>query len=130
MKQLKRRQLARRVALIASLVLFPVTLYYFSPVLSLQGASMGIVSGSILVFGAQFLIALFLGRAFCGWACPAGAAQEIVLGFRGRRIRRRIGWIKWLVWAPWFVAILLMTLRAGGVRTVDFTWRTWHGISV
>ena len=117
--------------MIASFALFPITLYYFSPVMSLQGAWMGIASGSILVFGAQFLSALFLGRAFCGWACPAGGAQEIVLGFKGRKAnRKRIRWIKWLIWTPWILGVIFMALRAGGIHSVDFTFNTWHGISV
>lgn len=128
---MKTRQKIRRAVLIGSFVLFPVTLYYFSPILSLTGVGMGIVSGSILVFAGQFLSALFLGRAFCGWACPAGAAQEIVLGFKGRKAnRKRIGWIKWLIWTPWILGIVFMALRAGGVHTLDFTFNTWHGISV
>ena len=44
--------------------------------------------------------------------------------------RKKIGWIKWLIWAPWFVALIFFALRAGGVRRVDFTYQTWHGISV
>jgi polyferredoxin len=128
---MKQRQLIRRIALIVSFALFPVTLYYFSPILSLQGVAMGVVSGSIMIFGLQFLSALFLGRAFCGWVCPAGGAQEIVLGFKGKRVnRKRVNWIKWLVWTPWAAGLVLMALRAGGITAVDFRWHTWHGISV
>ena len=60
------RQKVRRGLLLASLSLLPVTLYYFSPALSLQGAAAGVASGSILVFAGLFVSALFLGRAFCG----------------------------------------------------------------
>ncbi|MFL7809385.1 MAG: 4Fe-4S binding protein, partial [Anaerolineae bacterium] len=70
-KQLPRRQRVRKALLYLSLLLFPATLYYFSPALILQGASEGVVNGSMLVFGLMFVAALFVGRAWCGWACPA-----------------------------------------------------------
>ena len=38
-KQLPKRQRIRKALLFVSLLLFPVTLYYFSPVLILQRAS-------------------------------------------------------------------------------------------
>jgi ferredoxin-type protein NapH len=128
--RMKTRQKVRRAALVTSLALFPVTLYYLSPMLCLQGAAGGIITGSVLVFLGQFVSALVLGRAFCGWACPAGGMQEIAALARGRRIRRRIGWIKWLVWSPWLLALVFMLLRAGGVHAVDFTYQTTNGISV
>ena len=125
------RQKVRRAAAIASVALFPVTLYYFSPVLSLEGLASGIVTGSLAMFGLLSLSSLFLGRAFCAWVCPAGAVQEVVRGFKGRAVNRlRIRWIKWVIWVPWVLALVLMAVRAGGVRAVDLTWMTWHGISV
>jgi ferredoxin-type protein NapH len=127
---MKTRQKVRRAAMIAAVALFPVTLYYFSPVLSLQGLASGIVTGSILVFGFLFLSSLFLGRAFCAWVCPAGGVQEIVRGFKGRAVNRtRINWVKWVIWGPWVLALVFAAFRAGGVRSVDLTWRTWHGVS-
>lgn len=85
----KTRQKIRRGLLIASLLLLPVTLYYFSPALSLQGATAGVASGSVLVFAGLFVSALFLGRAFCGWACPMGGLQELTARLRGRPVARR-----------------------------------------
>ena len=128
---MKTRQKIRKGLLFASLLLFPVTLYYFSPALSLQGAAEGVASGSVLVFAGLFASALVLGRAFCGWACPMGGLQELTARLRGRPVaRRRIRWIKYLVWGPWFLLLVYFTLQAGGFRRAEFTWQTWHGISV
>jgi ferredoxin-type protein NapH len=128
---MKTRQKIRRAAVTASFALFPVTLYYFSPVLSLQAISAGIVSGSLVVFGLLFAVSLFFGRLFCGWACPGAGLQEIVALVRGTPVKRtRINWIKWLIWGPWAATLLFLTLRAGGVRAVDFTFQTRHGVSV
>ena len=85
----KTRQKIRRGLLVASLLLLPVTLYYFSPALCLQGAASGVASGSVLVFAGLFVSALFLGRAFCGWACPMGVLQELTAPLRGRPVARR-----------------------------------------
>jgi ferredoxin-type protein NapH len=116
--------------MIGAVTLFPVTLYYFSPVLSLQGLASGIVTGSILVFALLFLSSLFLGRAFCAWACPAGGVQEVVRGFKGRAVNRtRVNWVKWLIWAPWALALVFAAFCAGGVRSFDLTYQTWHGVS-
>jgi hypothetical protein len=48
------------------------TINYFSPYVIVDGASQGIVNGSFISFALMFLSALFLGRLWCGWACPAG----------------------------------------------------------
>jgi ferredoxin-type protein NapH len=128
---MKTRQKIRRAAIIASFVLFPLTLYYFSPVLSLQAMSVGIVSGSLVIFGVLFAVSLFFGRVFCGWACPGAGLQEMVALVRGTPVKRtRINWIKWLIWGPWAATLLFLALRAGGVRAVDFTYQTTHGVSV
>jgi hypothetical protein len=122
---MKTRQKVRRGLLFGMFALLPVTLYYLSPMLPLSAAAQGIVSGSLLVFAAQLLLSLFLGRLFCGWACPAGGLQEIVLLFRRRPVRpERIGWITYLVWVPWLAGLVYLFLRARGVRGVDFFYQT------
>ena len=119
-RQLPTRQRIRRALLLLSLLLFPISLYYFSPALILQGAAEGIVTGSFIVFGLMFLSALFLGRLWCGWACPAGALQEIGAPINDRPApRRRLDWIKWLIWLPWIGLIAVLAIQAGGYRAVD-----------
>jgi ferredoxin-type protein NapH len=128
---MKMRQKLRRAATVATAALFPVTLYYFSPILSIQGLAAGILAGSVAMFALLFVLSLFLGRAFCAWVCPAGAVQELVRGFGGRPVNRlQIRWIKWVIWTPWVLALVLMVFRAGGIHAVDLTWRTVHGFSV
>jgi len=63
--------------------------------MSLGGTAFGIVTGSLLINAVQFLSSLFVGRLFCGWACPVGGLQEAVALLRGKPV------IKWLIWAPW-----------------------------
>ena len=128
---MKTRQKVRRGLLIASLALFPVTFYWLSPAVPLQGAVEGVVAGSLLVFALLFVQSLLFGRLFCGWVCPAGGLQEVTALVRGRPVnRRKINWIKYLVWVPWLATVVFLFIRAGGVKRVDPLYLTWHGISV
>ena len=65
-KQLPRRQRIRKALLFVSLLLFPITLYYFSPVMIMESASQGVINASFIVFGLMFVAALFVGRLWCG----------------------------------------------------------------
>jgi ferredoxin-type protein NapH len=99
-KQLPTRQRTRKAVLLLSLLLFPITLYYFSPALIIQGASEGIINGSFIVFTLMFLSALFLGRLWCSWACP------------------------------WIGLIAFMAIQAGGYRAVDPLFQLDGGLTV
>lgn len=126
-----RRQTVRRIALYISVALFPVTFYYLSPVLILQGASEGIVNGSFLVFSAMLISSLFLGRLWCGWVCPGSALGEICSRARGKRVRiGRWDLLKFLVWIPWIALIAIIAVGAGGYSRVDPFYETVYGISI
>jgi polyferredoxin len=117
--------------LFLSLLLFPITLYYFSPAMIIQGAAQGVIAGSFIAFALMFLSALFLGRLWCGWACPAGALQEFGAPINNGRVRRRrLDWIKWLIWVPWIGLILVMFVQAGGFRSVDPFFQIEGGLTV
>lgn len=131
-RPLHSRQRVRRALLYVSFLLFPITLYYFSPYIIVNGAVEGIINASFIVFGLMWLSALFLGRAWCGWLCPAGALQEF-----GEAVNRKpapggkANWIKWIVvWLPWIAAIIALALRAGGYRAVDPFYMLDGGITL
>jgi hypothetical protein len=87
-----RRQRVRRGVLVGSFALFQssrLVHLMFSPVLLLLAAAHGVVGGSMLVYGALFASSLFLGRAFCGWACPGCGLQEVVALKVRRPVRSR-----------------------------------------
>ena len=97
----------------------------------IDGASQGIVNGSLIMFGLMFLSALFIGRLWCGWVCPAGGLGEIWFAVNDRPVNgRKIDWIKWLIWVPWMGIILWTALSAGGYRGVNLFLDTENGISV
>ncbi|MDP2952756.1 MAG: 4Fe-4S binding protein, partial [Chloroflexota bacterium] len=130
-KQQGKRQSIRKALLVVSFLLFPITINYFSPYIIIDGASQGIVNGSLIVFGLMFLSALFLGRLWCGWVCPAGGLQELTFRLNNRRARGgRSDCIKWAIWLPWVAIIAILVASAGGYRRVDPFYLTDSKISV
>jgi ferredoxin-type protein NapH len=125
------RQNFRSTLILVMFALFPLIYYYFSPYLVIMGASEGIIAGSLIVFAALFISSLFLGRAFCGWICPAGATQELCLKIRTKSFKNgKRNWIKYAIWVPWVSVIVLMFVQAGGIMAIDPLYQTYYGISI
>jgi len=125
------RQKIRNTMTLLMFALFPVTYYYFSPYLIIMGAAEGIIVGSLIVFALLFVFSLFLGRAFCGWVCPAGATQELCARLRNKNFQDgKRNWIKYAIWAPWITVIIVMFLQAGAINAVDPLYQTYYGVSI
>ena len=128
---MKTRQRIRYGILILSFILFPITVFYFSPFLSIAGPSQGIINGSLIVFAGLFVGSLFLGRFWCGWLCPAGAAQEACAVVQPKQFRPRwLRFLKYILYTAWVGMIVYMFILAGGIKSVDFFFMTDHGISI
>jgi ferredoxin-type protein NapH len=129
--QLAPRQRWRTGLLLLSLFLFPLTLFYLSPYIIAAGAAEGVVTGSMLVFGLLFVSSLFVGRLWCGWACPGGAVQEFAIPVRNQLFGPRwLRWGKWVVWIPWMTLIIWLAIRVGGLRRVDLFYSLEGGLTV
>lgn len=125
------RQRVRLGLLILSMLMFPITMNYLSPYVPIDGAIAGILAASPVVFAIQFLSALFLGRLFCGWVCPAGMFQDVAAGINNNPVnRKRTDWIKWAIWIPWFGTLMFFLLKAGAALRFDPLHLTESGISV
>ena len=125
------RQKIRKLILIVSLLLFPVTIWYMSPYLIIQGAMEGIVTGSFIVFVCMLLGSIFLGRVFCGWLCPMGGMQECLFSVNENVPKQ--GWknnIKYVIWTVWMIAIIVCFIFRKKEISVDFFYMTDHGISI
>jgi ferredoxin-type protein NapH len=126
-----KRQQIRNTLLLISFLLFPVTLYYFSPVLIIVGAAKGIIVGSFIVFALMFFGSLLLGRLFCGWLCPAAGLQEACISISDNRAKGgKYNWIKYGIWIPWISIIIYFAFQAGGFHTIDPFYQTEYGLSV
>jgi polyferredoxin len=131
MKKLKsRRQRIRTALILVSFILFPITLYYFSPALILEGAAAGVINASLITFGMLFASSLLLGRLWCGWGCPGAGLQEPVTAINDRPVPKRLHLVKWVVWVPWISAIALLAYSAGGYQAVNPLLGLESGISL
>lgn len=126
-----KRQRVRRLILLISLLLFPLTLYYLSPYLIIQGAMEGIISGSFITFGLMLVLSIFLGRSFCAYLCPAGGLMEAAFYVNDKNPKRgKRKYIKYVIWVIWLSVIILCFFLHGGIEKVDGLYMTEHGVSV
>jgi polyferredoxin len=89
------------------------------------------VTGSLIVFAVQFVASLLFGRGFCGWLCPTGALQEIVMPIRPKPLRRRwITRIKYVVWGGWFGFLVYGFAAGSGEVHVEPGYMTTGGVSI
>ncbi len=125
------RQKIRKTLLMISFLMFPVTIWYFSPYLIIQAASEHIVNGSFIVFITMLVFSMFLGRAWCGYLCPAGGLQECL--FMCNPDPAKQGWrnrIKYVIWTVWIIAVIITFILGKNDITIDPFYMTDHGISV
>ena len=126
-----RRQKIRKLTLILSLLLFPITLYYFSPALIFGAAFSRIINGSVIIFAMMFLLSIPFGRLFCAYLCPAGGLQECVFSVNAKLPKQ--GWknyIKYVIWCVWVTAVIFCYCLNGKITGIDFFFETENGISV
>lgn len=126
-----KRQKLRKIILIISLLLFPITLYYFSPALIINAGLNGIINGSFIVFVCMLLLSIPFGRLFCAYLCPAGGLQECSFIINDKSPRQ--GWknnIKYIIWVIWMSIVIFCYFKSGKVVALDFFFETENGISV
>ena len=82
-------------------------------------------------FGLMFLASLFVGRLWCGWACPAGALQEFAEPVNNKRTPGgRFNFVKWVVWVPWLAILVWITVQAGGIRSIQPLYQLEGGVTL
>jgi ferredoxin-type protein NapH len=125
-----RRQRTRTAILLAIWILFPLSIFYFSPYLIVVSAAQGIVNGSLLVFALMLVGATVFGRAYCGWLCPGAALQDAAISTNPAAPPRWLGRVKWLIWGLWLTLIVAMAVRAGGYSRIDPLYGIEGGLSI
>ena len=124
-----KRQNVRFALLLLTFLLFPVAMNYLSPYVIIDAAFRGIISGSFILFGILFISSFFVGRLWCGWACPVAGLQEACFMVNDRRVKK-IDFLKWIIWILWLGVIILGVITAGGLSKIDPLHMTESGISV
>lgn len=126
-----KRQSLRKLLLIISLLLFPITLYYFSPALIINAGLNRIINGSFIVFVLVFFLSIPFGRSFCAYLCPAGGIQECAFLINERRPKQELrNYIKYIIWIIWLSLVILCYFQKGKIVRIDFFFETENGISV
>lgn len=121
----------RRVLLFVSFLLFPITQWYFSPVLPYDVGMDGIINASLIVFAILFVIGMFFGKAFCGWIMPCGGIQESCYNINNKTIHRgKKDIIKFLIWIPWIGGIIFLMIKNKDILHVNLLVEMSSGISI
>jgi len=125
------RQKIRKTFITVSLLLFPITLYYFSPALIINAGLNGVINGSFIIFVLMFLLSILFGRFFCAYLCPAGGLQECAFAINDKKPKQ--GWknnIKYIIWNIWLSAVVFCYFHSEKIVAVDFLFETENGVSV
>ena len=126
-----KRQNVRRLLLLISLLMFPVTIWYFSPAVIINGMAQHILNGSFFVFLGMLVFSMFFGRVFCGYLCPAGGLQECAAAVNPKPAKqKKRDIIKYVIWTLWMAAVIITFILGQNDVTIDFFFMTDHGISV
>lgn len=126
-----KRQNVRKLLLIISMLLFPVTIFYFSPVLIIGAGLEGIINGSFIVFILMLLLSIFFGRIFCSYLCPGGGLQECAFSVNSKP--PKLKWrrnIKYVIWIIWVVTVIFCYINKGEIIKIDVLYQTEYGISI
>jgi len=125
------RQKIRKSIIFISLLLFPVTMNFLSPYVSIDGAMAGVLSGSVLMFLLLFLSGLFFGRAWCGWVCPASGLSELCMLVNPKPVNiKKLRIVRYSIFGVWFAVLVAGFVLAGGIKGIDPLRLTETGISV
>ena len=125
------RQKIRKTLLLFSFLLFPITIWYFSPYLIIQAASEHIINGSFIVFVLMLILSMVFGRVWCGYLCPAGGLQECAAMIKDKPVKQgKFNLIKYVIWTVWIIAVITTFILGKNDVTINPFYMTDHGISV
>lgn len=121
----------RKLIQLLSLLLFPITFYYFSPYVIMMGLTERVVSGSFILFFLLMITSIFTGRLFCSTICPAGTVQDMLIQRNFRPAKRKsLHIVKWIVFTIWFACMVLIVIQFGTPNSIQPLYQTEHGISI
>lgn len=125
------RQKVRKCLLLISFLLFPITIWYFSPYLIINAAMEHIINGSFIVFCLMLVLSMFCGRAWCGYFCPAGGLQECAMRVNDNPAKQKNrDKIKYVIWTVWIIAVIASFICGKNDVRINPFYMTDHGISV
>ena len=125
-----KRETLRRIILTISAIMMPLIIFFVSPVVALMAAADGTIAACTIVLLSLFILAMFLGRFWCGWLCPCGGMQDLIgMIFKKKTQRGTLDTLKVVIFIFWFGAIVLLYIFAGGILSVNLHYQLDNGIN-
>lgn len=121
----------RKFSITISMLLFPITIWYFSPYLIFMAAMQHIINGSFITFTLMFIFGMFFGRLWCGFFCPTGGMSECFESFSPKEPKQ--GWrnyLKYGIWFVWLSGVIVCHFFGKGDYSIQPFFMTDHGISI
>jgi polyferredoxin len=114
-----RRQTLRKLIVLLSFSVFPITVIFLAPAPPIMSLRQGVINLSVIVLAAVFLSGFVVRRAFCGWVCPGAGCQLVAKALNDKPIdRKMVNWFRIIMVAVWAVMVVA-TAIAGGLGRVD-----------
>ena len=113
------RQVLRKLILLVSFSVFPITVVYLAPAPPIMSLKEGVINLSVVVLASIFLSGFFLRRAFCGWLCPGAGCQLISKSLNDKPIERKMNnWFRIVIVSVWAI-MMVATVFTGGIARVE-----------
>ncbi|GAB4312570.1 MAG: hypothetical protein Kow0019_11560 [Methanobacteriaceae archaeon] len=111
----------RNYILIILVIMLPIIFVLYSPVIMAWGIVNGIITASVFVFAAWFILSLFMGRfAACGYTCPYGALQELLSKYTSKKKPKyKANKIRYFIFILFLLVVSYFILNNGGLKGVD-----------
>ena len=126
-----KRQKIRIFIIFISLLLFPITMWYFSPAIIINGMLNHILNGSFFLFCGLLIFSSMFGRIFCAYICPSGGMQECILHINDKPAKQgKRRYIKFVIWTIWIAVLIFAFINGNGIIKADPLFMTEKGISI
>ena len=113
------RQVLRKLILLISFSVFPITVVYLAPAPPIMSLKEGVINLSVVVLVSIFLSGFFLRRAFCGWLCPGAGCQLVSKSLNDKPIERKMNnWFRIVIVSVWAI-MMVATVLIGGISRVE-----------
>ena len=115
-----KRQTFRKILMLASFSVFPITIVYLAPAPPVMSLKAGVINLSVVTIFTIFLSGFFVRRAFCGWLCPGGGCQLVAQALNNDRLRhQKTNWIRVFMVLVWVVIMIAVIMLAGRWPVLD-----------
>ena len=126
-----KRQKIRIFIIFISLLLFPITMWYFSPAIIINGMLNHILNGGFFLFGGLLIFSSMFVRRFCAYICPSGGMQECILHINDKPAKQgKRRYIKFVIWTIWIAVLIFAFINGNGIIKADPLFMTEKGISI